>query len=193
MDGVEIVAARGGGEQLYTRVQRLVEPQGFDVVLGHAEQERDAVVGTHLGEGACGVACGSHHQHLVFLGFAQAGAHGIGLGFLKGAGAHFDALGGPPAAECDVEVVQSQLFGQFLTFIGDGAGGVLQSPLDGHPVGELVQSHTVVAQMQLFLLEDGSHQARRLAFRIVQHPSFIFKDAAIGHVHQLIFSHVCKF
>ena len=129
-DGIEIVAAVGGGHHLHAGFELAQEPHVADVVQRDADDDGNVVVGAHAGKGAGRIAGTLDHQD-VFVLLVQTGADGEGFRFLEGAGFHLGANLGPVAREGDIEILQAQELGKAFAFIGNGRMRVLEGPADG--------------------------------------------------------------
>lgn len=191
VDRIEIVAVPLAADQLDARIERLFKPQGVEVVGRHRQQQRNAVVGADFGESAGGVARRGDHQHPVGM-FLGAGAYAVSLGLLERTGGHPGSDGGMVAVESDVEVLQPQIPGQSLAFVGYGRGRALEHPLHGQPVGEFVNPVVFGSDLESAFGVNGAHQRGHLARRVVERPSFVGKFAARGDAAKRV-GGGCKF
>ena len=166
-------------------MQLAAEPQVVQVVLRDADDDGDAVVGAHLGEGPGGVAGGLDDEDPLLAG-VHPRQHGIGFRLLERTGAHLRADAGIPAGERDVQVLQAQVAGQALGLVGHRGAGLAERALDGHPVGIAVDAVQVVPRGEPLVLIDGPHEGRAPAFGVAHRPARVVEDAAGGDVHQSI-------
>ena len=185
MDGVEIVAALLARNEFHAGVQRLVEPQRADIVVGNREQQPDVIVRADLGEGPGGVSGRSHHQHAPFVG-SGAAADRIGLGLLERAGRHRGPDGRIPAVEGDPEVFQPEVRGEALALIGHGSRRTFEDTPHRHPVRETVQAPVGGFHVDLFAGVFGAHERSLLALRVGKHPAGVFEFAARGDAFQRV-------
>ena len=179
VDGVEIVAALLARNEFHAGVERMLEPEGLDIVVRHRQQQFDVVVGAYLGEGAGRIAGRGHHQHALFvLGGTRADRESFGL--LERAGGHRGADGRIVAVEGYVEVLKSEVPGKPLALVGDGCRRAFEHAADGKPVAEFVETVFVGFHFELPAGVLGAHERRRLALRIGKHPARIFEFAPRG-------------
>ena len=174
VDGVEIVAARRTRDEFHAGVERMLEPQRPDIVVGHRQEQLDIVVGTHLGEGAGRIARRGDHKDAILV-FGGTPADRISLGLLERTGRHRGADGRIVTVERDPEVFQPEVGGKPLAFVGDGRRGALEDTPHGHPVAEPVK--TVFGGFH-FELPAGIFRADergRLALRIGEHPARVLE------------------
>ncbi len=197
MDGVEVIAALLARNQLDAGIERLGEPQGSDVVVGHGQQELDIVVGTNLGESPCRVACGSDDQHTVLV-LGSARANGISLGLLERTSRHRSPDGGIITVERNPEVFEPEVPAQPLAAVSDGRRRTFEHPAHGQPVGELVEPEFGGPDLQLLLGVSGPDERRCFAGAVLERPAFVLELAAGGHAFERIgsgneFFHLSEF
>ena len=172
VDGVEVVAALLAGDQLHAGVQRRFEPQCREIVRGYGEQQRDVVVRTYLGEGAGRVAGRCHHQHALFV-LVGAAADAVRLGLLERAGRHRGADGRMISVEGDPELLQPELRGQPLAFIGYGRRRAFEHAAHGQPVAEAVETELGGFHVELLLRVFRTDERGRFAGAVLQRPAFV--------------------
>ena len=184
-DGIVVVAAMGDGDEFDAVVQRLMEPQIMQAVLGYADDDRDAVVGADLRKGARGVAGRLHDKYALFI-FIHAREHAIRLGFLERAGGHLRADLRIPAGEGDVQILQAEELGEFDGLIGYRRTTVLECALDRHPLGITVDAVEVFANGELAVGVLGTDERGFASGRVAECPAPVIETVVVSHVYEFV-------
>ncbi len=186
VDRIEIVGSLLRADQLHAVGERSVEPQRVDIVFRNAEQQRNPVVGTYLGERSGRVPCRGYHQYLALVASVEAAAYRVGFGLLERTGLHAGPDFGVIAVERDVEMFQSEAFGQRPAFVRDRSARSFERAVHGQPVGETVDAVLFALGVETFGFVYGSDERRGLALAVVERPSLVVEETVRGDVPQLI-------
>ena len=187
MNGIEIIATLLGGYQLHAVVERFLEPQRIEIVLRYAQQQRNGQRLAHGGlrERTRGIARRGHDKYASGR-LVETAAYAVRLGLLEGTGGHLRPLFREIAAERNIEVIESQMGGQSLAFVGYRCGRPLQGTPDGKPVAELVNSAVVAPYIDALHFIFGSDKGRGIALPVLKHQTIVFEHASRSHTAQFI-------